>query len=676
MGIAYAIILYYKETKNEFSSLLKVFMAVFRAMVIAIIAFLLLNPLIKTLSRFTEKPVIIYAQDNSLSLVTGSDSNYYRFEYQENMNNFLDNIASEYSVNKFAFGDRIDDEFNVDFTGKQTDFSILFHTLNEKYSHLNVGAMILASDGIYNKGLNPLYSSTEFDFPIYTIALGDTNVQKDIIINKINYNRIVYLGNEFPLEVIVNGNKCKDLNSRLMIYKDDSLLFQKRIYFNSENHFETVKLKLKSIEAGIQRYRIKLTPIEGEISTANNYQDIFIDVLEGRQKILLLANSPHPDISAIKQVVQTNRNYEIEDFIIDDFDGEILSYNLLILHGLPSADNPIQDILEKVKTEQIPVLFILTRQTGLTFFNDQKAGISIGGENVIYNEALPVVNDDFSLFELSEGTIQSLMYFSPLVSPYGSISLQPSANTFLYQKIGVVKTSEPLFLFNQTLDAKTGVILGSGIWKWRMMNFSKEGNHEAFNEIINKTIQYLSIKVDKSFFRVFNKNNFFENEDIEFDAEVYNESYELITDPEVTITINASDDKKYPFVFYKTSNSYYLNAGSLPVDNYTFFAHVQAGDQILTDAGEFTVSALNIEKINTIADHNLLYNLAERRGGEMIFPDQFDELAEKIKSREDIKTISYNQKRYSEILNFPLLLVLIIVLLSAEWFMRKRAGSY
>jgi len=651
-------------------------MAVFRAVVITIIAFLLLNPLIKTLSRFTEKPVIIFAQDNSLSLVAGTDSNYYKSEYKDHLNDFLDDISSEYKVDKFTFGDRIDDGFNLDYANKQTDFYDLFNTLSDKYSHQNVGALILASDGIYNRGMNPLYSSAEFDFPIYTIALGDTNVKKDLIINKVNYNRIVYFGNEFPLEVIINGNKCKDQTSELTISSNDTVLFRKRISINSDNYFETVKLHLQSTEAGIQRYRVKLTRIYGEISTSNNYQDIFIDVLEGKQKILLLANSPHPDITAIKQVVELNRNYEIEDFTIEDFEKEVSAYNLIILHGLPSAKNPIRDILDKINSENLPVFYILTQQTSLTLFNEQTAGISIGSENVIYNETLPVINEDFSLFDLSESTMQSLSYFSPLISPYGMMALQPSANVFLYQKIGVVRTSEPLFLFNQDLDTKTGVILGSGIWKWRMMNFSKKGNHQAYNEIINKTIQYLSIKVDKSFFRVFNKNNFIENEDIEFDAEVYNESYELITAPEVTISINASDDKKYPFVFYKTSESYYLNAGSLPVDNYTFFARVQVGDQILTDAGEFTVSALNIEKINTIADHNLLYNLAERRGGEMIFPDQFNELAEKIKSREDIKTISYNQKRYSEILNFPLLLVLIILLLSAEWFMRKRAGSY
>ncbi|MCD4665305.1 MAG: hypothetical protein K8R68_08530, partial [Bacteroidales bacterium] len=183
-------------------------------------------------------------------------------------------------------------------------------------------------------------------------------------------------------------------------------------------------------------------------------------------------------------------------------------------------------------------------------------------------------------------------------------------------------------------------------------------------------------KVDKSFFRVFSKNNFKENENIIIDAEVYNESYELVNDPEVTLTITNSEGKKYTFTFSKSSKAYYLNAGSLPVDNYKYTARVLVGDKIFTDNGEFTVSPLNIEKINSIADHNLLYNLAKRRGGEMVYPGQLDELFEKINSREDIKTISYTKKRFTEILNLPWLLILIIALLSAEWFMRKRAGGY
>lgn len=676
LGIAYAVILYYKETGNDFNNWLKWVMAVLRTTVVALIAFLLLNPLLKSISRYTEKPVIILAQDNSQSIATVKDSSYYQGEFMQELIEFADRLESSYTVKKYLFGDKVTSDFSIDFKDKQTDISQLFDEINNRLSNLNVGAMVLSSDGIFNKGINPVYSSADFDFPVYTIALGDTNIQKDVILNKVNYNRIAYQGNEFPVEVLINGNKCTGLTSKLTISKDGKTLWSKNITFQSDNYFETVQLHLEAKETGLQRYRVGLSPVQDEISISNNHLDIFIDVLEGRQKILILANSPHPDISAMKQAIQSNRNYSVESFIIDDFENQIETYNLIILHGLPSVNNTLKAILEKIEEKAIPVLYFITSQTNLSAFNTLRAGLSITEGNIIYNEALPLLNEEFTLFNLSDRAVRASNGYPPLISPYGNFIVLPSASTLFYQKIGIIPTNEPLVVLNQSLDSKTGIIVGEGIWKWRMSDYSKEGDHEAFNEIFNKLIQYLSLKVDKSFFRVFSKNNFKENENIIIDAEVYNESYELVNDPEVTLAITNSEGKKYTFTFSKSSKAYYLNAGSLPVDNYKYTARVLVGDKILTDNGEFTVSPLNVEKINSIADHNLLYNLAMRRGGEMVYPNQLDELYEKINSREDIKTISYTKKRFTEILNLPWLLMLIIALLSAEWFMRKRAGGY
>jgi hypothetical protein len=100
------------------------------------------------------------------------------------------------------------------------------------------------------------------------------------------------------------------------------------------------------------------------------------------------------------------------------------------------------------------------------------------------------------------------------------------------------------------------------------------------------------------------------------------------------------------------------------------------GNKLFTETGEFSVKALNIENINTLANHNLLYNLAVNNGGEMVYPDQLNYLATMINNREDIKTITYTQKRYAELLNFPWILIVILSLLAAEWFMRKRSGGY
>jgi hypothetical protein len=371
LGIGYATILYYKETRNEFNNLLKWLMAIFRATVITIIAFLLLNPLVKTLSRYTEKPVILFAQDNSMSIVTGTDSNYYKQDYIENLNQLFEQIGSNYKIDKYTFGDKI----------------------------------------------GPLYSSNQFNFPIYTIALGDTNLQKDIIINKVNYNRIAYLGNKFPVEIIVNGNKCKGLSSEITITKDDTVKFRKRIGFDTDNQFETIKLKLLATEPGLQKFRITVLAIDNEISKVNNSQDIYIDILEGRQKILILANSPHPDITALKEAIVSNKNYEVDYFSIRDFNEEILSYNLVILHGLPSLQNAADKLLDDIRKNQLPVLYILSKQTFMPAFNRLRSGLIIEGESMIYNEATPVYNKNFSLFNLSESAIEISRQFPPLISP-------------------------------------------------------------------------------------------------------------------------------------------------------------------------------------------------------------------------------------------------------------------
>ena len=46
---------------------------------------------------------------------------------------------------------------------------------------------------------------------------------------------------------------------------------------------------------------IRISPIANEFSKENNVKDLFIEVLDARQKILILAASPHPDLAAIKK---------------------------------------------------------------------------------------------------------------------------------------------------------------------------------------------------------------------------------------------------------------------------------------------------------------------------------------------------------------------------------------
>jgi hypothetical protein len=333
-------------------------------------------------------------------------------------------------------------------------------------------------------------------------------------------------------------------------------------------------------------------------------------------------------------------------------------------------------VLTEATVSKIPVLFILGKQSNIVAFDQQKTGLAIEGTNDNYNEALPAINPDFVLFEVSDETRQALAYFPPLITPFGQYKITPSANVMLFQQIGRIVTQMPLFLFNESQDSKIGVIPGEGLWRWRMMDYAHNDNHKAFNEIILKTIQYLSLKEDRGFFRVTGKNRYLENEMIEFNAEVYTKNYELINTPEVGMVITNDKDEKFPFVFGRTPDAYYLNAGNLPVGNYTYHAQVKVGNDVYEKTGQFPVEALNVEKINTVANHNLLYTLAKNHDGELFFPGQMDQIKQRLRERKDIRTIIYSQKRYNELNNLLWILFLIIGMLSVEWFIRKFKGSY
>jgi hypothetical protein len=53
-------------------------------------------------------------------------------------------------------------------------------------------------------------------------------------------------------------------------------------------------------------------------------------VLDGRQKVLIVANTAHPDIAALRQAIEVNENYEVDVRLLDNLDKNINGYNLVV----------------------------------------------------------------------------------------------------------------------------------------------------------------------------------------------------------------------------------------------------------------------------------------------------------------------------------------------------------
>lgn len=644
---------------------------------VSLLALLLLSPLVQRSMHELEEPLLIFVQDNSASLVLGNDSLHYKQEYIGQMHDFLQQAEKDFEVRSYFFGESFRrSEGEPDFSDRFTDISSVFEGIQALYSNRNIGAVVLASDGIFNRGMNPRYPAQMAPYPVYSIALGDTTLYRDALIRAVNHNRITYLGNTFPVEVVVEARQSAGASSQLRVSKNNQQQLSRNIRFDSDHHVQTLMLELQALEPGIQHYKIVLAPVEGEINLQNNQQEFFIEVIDGRQKVLILANSPHPDIGALKLSLESHQNYEVEVAMYSDYQGNARAFNLVIMHQLPSETHSASALIRQLANAEVPVLYILGNQSQLPSFNNLQQGLSIMPAGQDLSEAIPELNSGFSLFSVSDEFVGMLRELPPLFVPFASYQAATTAQVLFHQRIGNVITQQPLIMFVDVAGPRTGIIAGEGIWRWRLHSFLKQGSHRHFDELVSRMVQYLSLKEDKSRFRTNTRQYYYENDPVIFQAELYNASYELINQPEVHLSVMDEQGLGHSWQMQRTANAYRLDAGSFPPGTYTWESSTTLAGERFAAKGMFVVSALNIEGLHTVADHELLYELSQATGADVFYPGEWSRLMDALQANNEIAPMIYTRMDFDELINMKMIFFLILLLLSLEWFMRKRAGSY
>lgn len=677
LAAGYAYVLYPKVLSERVTQ--QRLLAALRFLSVLFLCILLINPQIKSVKTTTEKPLILFAQDNSASILLNKQKDYYRNDYPAAVQQLKDRIATRYELRNFHFGGKVKESDSLNFTETATDLSQVGQELSDRFINRNVGALIIASDGIYNQGSNPLYSIKALPFPIYTIALGDTTPQKDLLIASVEHNRLVNFKNDFRMNILLNAQDCSNSSTTLTVQHEGKVLFSQNISINSRSFRTEIPVDFTADKMGFNRYTIKVSTLNGEISTANNVQDVFIEVIDGKDQVLILANAPHPDLSAFKQSIEQNENYTANIQFIDKFDASSLTkYQVILFHQLPSDEHSITTLWNAVQQNNLSSAFVLGAQTNFNQLNQLKAGLSITSNKGNSNESQGIVNASFYNFTLSDAAKALLSKLPPLLAPYGNYSLNGNFSSLLYQKIGQAETSLPLISMGENSWGKTAFICGEGFWKWRLYNFQLQQDQAAVDECCNQLMQYLCTKEDRRKFRVrMNKNRLNESEPISFFGELYNDNNEPVNEPDVSLTIRNKAGKSYPFSFSRTATkAYQLDAGSLPQGEYRYEAKTQLGANKYTAEGSFVIQQLNLEALKTRADHQLLYTISNSTGGMMVLPANMQQIADALEKNELIQTVSYENKRLQDLINLRWLFALAMLLFSIEWFIRKRSGTY
>ncbi|MGY4385568.1 hypothetical protein ACVWYN_002608 [Pedobacter sp. UYP24] len=674
-GLFFAWLLYSKTA--HLSKNVKYTLAAGRALIITLIAFLLFFPLLRSVSYQLEKPIVIIGQDNSISAGKIKPAGFNTNKYEKDLKELSDRLSEKYEVSRYNFSDSVNLGFDFSYKGKITNASKFVTQLNDELLNRNVGAIILATDGIFNRGGSPLYDVNKLKAPVYTIALGDTVPKKDLIVANVNSNDIVYLDNEFTVEVQVQAFESKGATAMLRVQENGKAVTAVPVQITSNTSVKIVPLKLKATKLGLQRYTISLGQLPNEVSNTNNTQHIFIDVIDAKQKVLIATAAPHPDIAIFKQAISANKHYEVKVVIGDELNAvNLKDYGLVILYQLPSIDNRALGFLSRIKQSTVSVWYVLGAQSNLGAFNQMQKGLSFTGNTSQLQEIYSDPNPNFTAFDIGAVASKTIENFDPLLAPFGNVTVNTNATIALNQRIGKIKTQYPQLIFINEDGRKTAYLIGEGIWRWKLSEALNKIDQSVVGSLISNSVQYLSLKDDKRKFKVYTtKNSFDENESVLINAALYNDSYMPVNTPDVSVQVKNETGKSYSYLFSRTETGYQLDAGALPPGKYNYTAGTKLGDKTYNAGGLFYINNIVAEYQQTVANHELLGNLSTQTNGKMYMPNALSNIYKDIINNEQIKTLTYEDRRYEQLINYKCLFALIIALLSVEWFFRKRNGE-
>ncbi len=653
VGLGYAYFLYKNESLIS-SRLLKRFLFVSRFLFIGFVAALLLNPVVKSYNKIKEDPIVIFAQDISSS-ISGSNS----FD----MLNSISNELTDFEVHKFSFSDEVEQGFLTENNGLRTNYSTLLDELDSRFENQNVAALVIASDGLYNSGANPLYREQSV-YPIYTLAQGDTVVKPEVSIIKVKQNDIAFLGNTFPLEVAVLAKECEGEKVQFSIWRKGKKLHSQEFIISSDDDYTKILVKLKADAVGLQKYTLKTTVLNNKKNIKSSSYTVYVDVIDSRYNILIVSDGSHPDIAAYKSAIESNKNYTTKSVDIANFEENIKAYQLVVLFGLPDNSSLLTDL----NSQNIPVLsFDLQEKsypklTNTISFKERKG----------LEEVSAVKDEGFSKFVFSNDLENLISNAPPLYVPFGKFSLGLGTQNILVQKIGMLKTDNPVIVLSEQNNRKMAFVTAEGFWRWKLYDYANVKNNIAFNELFLKLTQYLILQEDKSKFHVNYKKQVDENAIIYFDATLYNDSYELVNDKGVSIIITNDKGMQFNYEFSKSTKDYNLKVGVLDIGHYKFTAKV-AGTT-LVKKGSFDVKEVQLEQLVTVANHQLLHQLSSQSGGSLFYSTEVAELTDLIKQQSNKYSRIRVEENLEGLINIPWILLSLLLFISLEWFLRKLNG--
>lgn len=685
----------YRTTTPALSPVRKGSLGTLRFLALSLVLFLLFEPLFTSESTIVEEPVLGVLVDRSESM-TFTDS-LDGHEPAADVLAALDEATRSSQRRVFVFDESAlatDSLETVAFEGRSSNLSRALLDMEHAMDGAPLGAIVMLSDGIHNAGANPLRVAERYRVPIVAIAHGDSTVRRDLRIVQVLTNELAYAGTEVPVRVRLRNDGFADQTVEVALSSGGSNIDRSSVRIPASSGEVVVDLLYEANTPGLMRLQVDVTRLDGEATWRNNTESMAVQVLDQRKQVLVVAGAPSPDVSSWMQVLESDPDVDLVSRIQSGpgryFGGALPdsldAFDLLVLIGFPGSATDPADSRALVNAVQggLPVLFALDHATDFRMLQRDwaevlpasPATVRASWQQVTFAPSPLALSH--AIFETGStrdaGVWQRL---PPLRASQTTWTTGPGADVLAGTQIRSVVLDDPLFVTGRTGRVRAAALLAHGFWRWKNVPEDLTDEAAAWSDVRSNLLQWLYVADDERLVRVEPARMIFsEDEPVQLRGEVYDEALAPLNDASVTVRIQAPDGTELPVGMRPLGNGRYDgDFGVLPAGAYTYTAEARFNGALMgSDRGEFVVGDRSVEFRQTRADHTLMRQIAARSGGRFLTSDETATLGSvlaELDSWQPSERVETAQIRLWQRIPF---LILVVLLLTVEWFFRKRFG--
>ena len=659
VALSVVLIQYFFKTKRK--GRLTLLLSFLRFLGIFGVFLLIINPKFTKATYTLEKANLAILVDNSSSVAESSETISGILKELQTSSE----LSDRFQMSNYSFDSELKSLDTINFEGSQTDISKSVNLLKSTYLGRNT-AVILLSDGNQTIGQDYVFANNKEGPLVYTVTVGDTTKYEDLSVGPINTNTYAFLNNKYPLETYVTYQGASSVSSVVTISVDGKSVFRETVKLSERDNIKNINTLINADAIGLKTIQVAIAPLETERNIVNNIRETSVEIIDEKTNIALVSEILHPDLGALKKAIESNEQ-RVVNILKPSADQSILDEVDLFLLYEPTSN--FKNIIQYIEQKESNVLIISGTHTDFNYLNSVQTDFQIEVGYPV-QEVFGNLNSGFTKFDITDFDLTD---FPPLLSDAGPLTFGVSAETLLNMQIKGLEMDTPLLSLWEANTRKKGLLLGEGIWKWRIQSYRNNGNFSNFDEFIGKIMRYMATENGKDRLNVDYDTRYEGSNTAFISATYFDEAYIFDINAVLKIFVTNKDTKETQNTPMVLKNGYFeADLTNLPPSEYRFTISVKDTD--FSESGSFVISDFDIEKQFVSSDYKKMSQLATNTGGNHYFPSEINKLLGELTSREDFRPTQRSTENVVSLIDFKILLAIIVLAFTAEWFLRKYNG--